>query len=111
MLIKVFQIVPINAYSYPMKTGLMKHSCGAWKVTELKHRKLVNCLLVPVFATTHRLNQLTLIAWVKVFHIYITKEFCIFSLLRGHFSEPCKSQNKSLYKMHRPLLAAYGAPT
>jgi len=45
--------------------------------------------LVQVIATTQFFNQLTLFAWVKVFRI--TAEFCIFSLLRGNFSESCKS--------------------
>ena len=45
--------------------------------------------MVQVIATRQLFNHLTLIAWVKVFRI--TTEFCIFSLLRGHFSKSCKS--------------------
>ena len=45
--------------------------------------------MVQVIATTQLFNQLTSIAWVKVFRI--TTEFCIFRLPRGHFSKSCKS--------------------
>jgi len=45
---------------------------------------------MPLFEIViHIENQLTLIAWVKVFRI--TTEFYLFSLLRGHFFKPCKS--------------------
>jgi len=49
MLIEVFQMIPItnqnrcNFFSYPMKTGLMKHSCGKSKVTDQRQRAFVNC--------------------------------------------------------------------